>query len=124
MWSQTFTISGAELIDITGDGLLNAVVLVGSSANNMQPGDFVELTITYAPEPSTALLMGMGLVAMGATRRRSPWAARPLARVAAIACRPCDVLGPVLTRCSLLTHCSRGATKVRTSRCSDRIKWC
>jgi hypothetical protein len=49
--------------------------LAGLAAANHTATGTISLTFSPVPEPSTALLLGMGLVAMGATRRYRPGAA-------------------------------------------------
>lgn len=71
MAEQSYTISGADLLAITGDGMVT-MTLQNSTAVNFfadQPEDFVRATLTYAvPEPTSLALLGLGAVAL--LRRR------------------------------------------------------
>lgn len=56
-WQDTFTISGDLLIDITSD---STVTITVDLENAVGYGEFMEVELTYIPEPMTILLLGLG----------------------------------------------------------------
>lgn len=69
MASQSYVVSGADLLSITGDGMVSMTLQNSSSVNFFtdQPEDFVRATLTYTavPEPSSFALLGLvGLIGL------------------------------------------------------------
>ena len=77
-WEQTFTISGADLLTITGDSAANVLIDLnltpgGNGVNLIGSNAFVEVTLTYntaVPEPATLGVLAAGLGLVGWSRRR------------------------------------------------------
>lgn len=83
-WSQSFAISGLNMLTITSDFLASILVdLNGDDTSGVghgfQPNEFVEVTVTYnsaaastVPEPASLTLVGLGAFGLfaGAIRRR------------------------------------------------------
>ena len=69
-WQDTFTISGTLLTGITSDSAVTISVDLEDAVNmGYGSSQFMEVELTYVPEPGTVLLLGLGGLAVLRKRR-------------------------------------------------------